>query len=75
MHGTVTCIDVQGNIAMIGGEWRDGGVFGLYVEDNGEGSAAMDDTVTLLAENTCDYDEPDEKMGLARGNAQVRDRS
>jgi hypothetical protein len=75
MHGTVTCIDVQGNIAMIGGAWRDGGVFGLYVEDNGEGSAAMDDTVTLLAENTCDYDEPDEKWGLARGNAQVRDRS
>lgn len=76
-HGTVHCLGVAGNVAKISGTWRDGGAFALYVEDNGEGSAADDDVVTVLpGESTCDFDDPDddEKVALARGNVQVRDR-
>lgn len=75
-HGTVSCLAVAGNVAKISGIWTDGGTFGLYVEDNGEGAAADDDVVTVLpGETTCDFDEPDDdaKTALARGNAQVRD--
>lgn len=73
-HGTVTCIDVQGNVARIAGEWRDGGTFGLYVEDNGEGDGT--DMIALTPDLTdCAEDrEDDDPTGLARGNAQVRDR-
>ena len=75
-HGTVTCIDVQGTIARISGTWRDGGAFGLYVQDNGEGSAAENDVVTVVpGVSDCDFDDPDEFTALGRGNAQVRDRS
>lgn len=72
-HGTVTCIDVQGNVARIAGEWRDGGTFGLYVEDNGEGDGT--DMIALTPDLTdCSEDREDEDpTGLARGNAQVRD--
>lgn len=77
-HGSVACLDVVGSAAKIAGTWRDGGGFQLYVEDNGEGVAAGSDVVTLTnnADATCDFDEPDEadKIALARGNAQVRDR-
>ena len=74
-HGTVTCIDVQGTIARIAGEWRDGGTFGLYVQDNGEGKAAESDVVTVVpGVSECDFDDPDEFTALGRGNAQVRDR-
>ena len=73
-HGTVTCIDVQGNIARINGVWRDGGTFGLYVQDVGEGDGS--DVIALTPKiEECEGD-PDsgEKTALARGNAQVRDR-
>lgn len=73
-HGSASCIDVAGNVARIAGSWSDGGTFQLYVEDNGEGANAPDDVVTLMAgEATCDFDEPDDedKVALARGNAQV----
>lgn len=76
-HGTVNCLAVMGNVARISGTWRDGGVFAIYVEDNGEGSGAENDVVTVLpGESTCDFDEPEDedKTALARGNAQVRDR-
>lgn len=75
-HGTVTCIDVQGNEARIAGTWRDGGSFGLYVQDNGEGSAADDDMIALTPDLTgCESDRDDnDPTALARGNAQVRDR-
>lgn len=81
-HGTVSCLDVAGNVAKIAGTWRDGGPFQLYVEDNGEGAAADDDVVTVFPnaeEVTCDpddFEEPEEedKTALARGNSQVRDR-
>lgn len=77
-HGTISCIEAVGNVARLAGTWRDGGTFQLYVEDNGEGSAADNDVVTLMPgeEPTCDFDEPDDddKVALARGNSQVRDR-
>lgn len=75
-HGTVSCLAVMGNVAKISGSWADGGSFAVYVEDNGEGAAADDDVVTVLQDvSGCDFDEPDDedKTGLARGNAQVRD--
>jgi hypothetical protein len=77
VHGTVTCIQADGNTARIAGEWRDGGTFGLTVVDNGEGSnASGEDMITLTPDLTdCSEDREDgEPMGLARGNAQVRDR-
>ncbi len=77
-HGTISCIEAVGNVAKMAGAWRDGGTFQLYVEDNGEGAAADSDVVTLTlgAEPTCDFDDPEDedKVALARGNAQVRDR-
>ena len=74
MHGTVECIDVQGNEARIAGTWRDGGSFGLYVQDNGEGDGS--DMIALTPDLTgCESDRDDnDPTGLARGNAQVRDR-
>lgn len=76
-HGTVSCLEVAGNVAKIAGTWRDGGPFNLYVEDNGEGKDAGD-VVTLLPADgaTCDFETPEDedKVALARGNAQVRDR-
>lgn len=73
-HGTVSCIDVEANVARIAGTWTDGGPFAIYVEDNGEGKDA-NDIVTLLDESDCDFEEPDDdqKTALGRGNAQVRD--
>ena len=74
-HGTVTCIDVKGNVARIAGEWREGGTFGLYVEDNGEGGDATDMIAITPDLTDCAEDREDgERYGLARGNAQVRDR-
>jgi len=74
-HGTVTCLSVTGNVAKISGTWTDGGTFGIYVEDNGEGHDATDIVTVLPDQSTCDFDDPDddEKVALARGNAQVRD--
>lgn len=75
-HGTVSCLDVAGNVAKIAGTWRDGGPFQLYVEDNGEGKDASDVVTLIPGESGCDFDEPEDedKVALARGNAQVRDR-
>ena len=73
-HGTVTCIDVRGNVARIAGEWRDGGTFGLYVEDTGEGDGTDMIQITPDLTDCADDREDDEPTGLARGNAQVRDR-
>ena len=75
-HGTVTCIRAEGNVAFIEGVWRDGGEFGLYVQDNGEGSAAEDDIVAITPANPDDCGdeaEDDNMTALGRGNAQVRD--
>jgi hypothetical protein len=75
-HGTVTCIDVDGTVARIAGTWRDGGSFGLYVEDNGEGgNATSEDMIAVTPElEGCESDrEEDDPTALARGNAQVRD--
>lgn len=80
-HGEVDCLYVEGNVAIIGGEWaaRDGGGrFELYVVDNGEGAAAEDDVVWIGEPTGTAYCDPDEYDGsedqaLARGNAQVHD--
>ena len=78
-HGTVLCVDVMGNTALIAGTWRNQGAgnFNLYVEDNGEGAGANDMIfIEEMADNpTCDFDEPDEadQLALARGNVQVYD--
>lgn len=73
-HGQPACLDVVGNVAKVAGTWGDGGTFQLYVEDNGEGKDATD-VVTLMQGEpaTCDFDEPEDedKVALARGNAQV----
>jgi hypothetical protein len=78
MHGTVTCISATGNMARIGGEWRDGGTFEIYVEDNGEGSKATSEDMIEITQNMAndcaEDDDESEPVGLARGNAQVRDR-
>ena len=77
-HGTVSCLTVTGNMARIGGDWRDGGTFEIYVEDNGEGSnAASEDMIGItenMANDCAEDDDESEPVGLARGNAQVRDR-
>lgn len=74
-HGTVGCIDVQGSVARISGEWRDGGTFGLYVEDNGNGDGTDIVALTPVNEENCaDDPEQENRTALARGNAQVRDR-
>lgn len=75
-HGTVNCIQVAGNVAKLAGTWRDGGTFGIYVEDNGEGRDATDVVTLVNTDAGCDFEEPEDedKVALARGNAQVRDR-
>jgi hypothetical protein len=77
LHGTVTCLDVMGDMAKIGGLWRDGGTFQIIVIDNGEGALADDDVVTVQngQPNDCDTedDDDDNPIALARGNAQVYD--
>jgi hypothetical protein len=79
-RGDVTCVEAVGNTAKIAGtgEGPDGTTgFTLIVVDNGEGSAADDDTITLQYTNdpTCDRQngDNDDAVDLARGNAQVTD--
>jgi hypothetical protein len=80
-HGTVACLEVTGNTALIAGTWRNQGAgnFNLYVEDNGEGANAAEADVIFIDEMadepTCDFDEPEEgnQLALARGNVQVYD--
>jgi hypothetical protein len=74
-HGTVTCLTVMGNMARLGGTYRDGGTFEIFVEDNGEGSQAEDDMIGVTEDmaNDCNEDSDEsEPTALARGNAQVR---
>ena len=78
LHGTVTCLIVDGSTARIEGKWRDDedGTFGIFVQDNGEGAnASGSDIVALVPEEPmCDEDnDSNYDTALARGNAQVRD--
>ena len=67
----MTCIDVQGNIARIAGTWRDGGSFGLYVEDNGNGDGT--DTIALTPDLAdCAEDREDEPTRPASLAATLR---
>ena len=80
-HGTVRCVEVTGNTALIAGVWtkQGAGNFNLYVEDNGEGANALESDAIFIDEMaddpTCDFDEPDDQdqLALARGNVQVYD--
>ena len=78
-HGRVACVEVSGNMAKIAGTWDKGkGTFEVLVVDNGQGSAADDDLVTVQPNDTspqCDNDDDDDDTttALARGNAQVYD--
>jgi hypothetical protein len=76
-HGSVSCIDVTGNVAKVAGTLTNGESFNLYVEDNGEGGGATDAIFFDSMADTpdCGFDEPsdDDIEALARGNAQVRD--
>ena len=80
-HGIVECLDVQGNMAEIGGVKRGTtDSFQLYVVDNGEGANQVGggDVVFLDDEpmSRCDLDGDDDDDGmtaLGRGNAQVYD--
>lgn len=79
--GDVTCIDVQGNVAKIGGtgEKSDGTTtpFTLIVTDNGEGLDDNDLIALNYVASTPDCsrenDDDDGETDLARGNAQVTD--
>lgn len=78
LHGEVTCLRVTGNVAKLGGFFRDGGGFTLLVEDNGEGAKALEaDMIALqyVADPTCEREDGDDdgQTELARGNVQVHD--
>jgi hypothetical protein len=70
-HGSPTCFRVEGSVAQIGVEWRDGTTSTLFVTDGGPSA----DSVTVAPGSTpdCDDDEPDETTALARGNVTVWD--
>lgn len=79
-RGDVTCIEAVDNVAKLGGTGTgpDGTTgFILIVTDNGQGSAADNDTITLQYTNdvTCEREDGDNDgaVDLARGNAQVTD--
>jgi len=78
-HGTVSCLNVMGNVAKIGGTFRDGSQFTILVVDNGQGSAAEADTISYqkTTDPSCGRkgEDNDAKAALARGNAQVYDAS
>lgn len=76
-HGIVDCIEVTGNLAVIGGVPKSGtGDFTLRVEDNGEPNQGADmiqfDRNSDIQCGDGEEDDPPE-MSLGRGNAQVRD--
>jgi hypothetical protein len=84
-HGVVDCIEVTGNLAVIGGFRKKGDPmdeedrFVLRVQDNGEPNQGQDmiqfdsetDAADLCGDDDMDDTEPE--FSLARGNAQVRD--
>lgn len=83
LHGVVTCLRVEGNVAQMSGTVRktnsaDTSPFILVVEDNGQGAAAAQaDQIIFqrISDPSCDEDDVDDdgQTDLARGNAQVYD--
>lgn len=79
MHGTVSCLEVDGNTATLAGQWRDGGDFEIHVVDNGEGATAEGEDVVIVdtepTDPNCQEDDGESRdpVALARGNAQVYD--
>lgn len=78
-HGRVVCVNVDGNTARIGGVWTSGPAegenFGLYVQDNGEGDGSDIVALSDFASAECAEEPDDQDWALARGNAQVRDKT
>ena len=81
-HGTVTCLQVSGNTAKLGGIVKndstgDTSGFTVVVEDNGQGAAADNDMIAFqrTSDPTCDRQDGDDdgNTDLARGNVQVYD--
>jgi hypothetical protein len=80
-HGEVTCLQVMGNVARIGGVITNGeaGFFRIDLMDNGQGGTASDNDMIKLSRDTepftCDMSEEDDddQMDLGRGNIQVHD--
>lgn len=77
-HGEVICLQAvdmgEQGAAYFAGNWRDGGTFEIYVEDNGEGNGAQD--MIFIDENdppNCadESQDEDEPVALGRGNVQV----
>lgn len=80
-HGRVTCLDISGNVAVLGGPKTQGDqdpeFFEIYVEDNGPPGGDQGNDMIILHETDeapdCDPDDfdPDDEMRLARGNVRV----
>ena len=77
-HGDVTCLNVQGNMAIIEGVLtmgQPGRPFRLVVTDNGEGSKAMGADMIAFepgsGDGSCSANNNDNQMDLAHGNVQV----
>jgi hypothetical protein len=84
LHGTVTCLEVEGNTARIGGtavrndDESRGSEFQILVVDNGEGAANLEgDQIAFQFVDSPDCQEQDGEddyqTTLARGNVQVYD--
>lgn len=84
LHGTVTCVEVDGNTARIGGvatrndDESRGNTFQMLVTDNGEGASNVEgDQIAFqfVANPDCGEQdgEDDAQTTLARGNVQVHE--
>jgi hypothetical protein len=82
-HGTLNCLNVSGNTAIISGQLTDstssdweGAYVWLKVVDNGEGGKAPPDKLTLVyavtPDFTCDLDASVPYMDVQKGNIQIR---
>jgi hypothetical protein len=77
-HGSPTCLEVMGNMAKAVIERTDdGSLYELILVDNGQGSAAENDIVTLTTDEEpgCGEDDNDDdsQTELGRGNIQIYD--
>lgn len=74
LHGTVSCLRVEGNTARLGGTWSDGSPFEIFVEDNGSNTDVPDQVAVYEVDTqncTDDDEETDDPTALARGNVTI----